>query len=261
MTYAGHINIWFFALLLTVPRILGILLALPFISTKTLPGMVRNGLAVILAAFTTPMTVDVVSTIPMEVSMVLIIVVKELVIGFIFGYMLSIPFWAVSAAGFFLDLQRGSLSAQLFSPFLSDQTSPLGDLFVKFAVVLLFSTGGFLLLIEVIMESYIAWPIHSYFPRFSMDSVGIVIDQFGSIFTLSVLIAAPIVATMYIVEIGVAFVARYVPQLNVFLLVMPIKSGIAMLLLVFYIVYISRYVREGFLHFRDVFALTETLLR
>lgn len=261
MTYAGQLNTWFFALLLTMPRILGIFIALPFISTKTVPGIVRNGLVMLIAAFISPMTVDAVSTVPLELSMFLLIMVKEMAIGFIFGYMLSIPFWVMGAAGFFLDLQRGSMSAQLFSPFLSDQSSSLGDLFVKLAVVLLFSTGGFLLLIEVIMKSYLAWPIESYFPHFNIDSVGIVIEQFGSIFILMALVAAPIVATMYIVEFGVAFVARYVPQLNVFLLVMPIKSGIAMLLLVFYIVYISRYVRESFLHFDDVFTKVETMLQ
>lgn len=261
MSYSGEINTWFFALLLTMPRILGIFLALPFISAKTMPGIVRNALVLIIAAFTTPMTVDTVSTLPLELSFLVLIMVKEVVIGFIFGYMLSIPFWVMASAGFFIDLQRGSMSAQLFSPMLSDQSSPLGDLFVKLAVVLLFSTGGFLLLIKVIMESYLAWPVHSYFPNFNLDTVHIIINQFGSIFILSALVAAPIVATMYLVEFGVAFVARYVPQLNVFLLVMPIKSGIAMLLLVFYIVYLSRYVREGFLHFDDVFTLLETMLQ
>jgi len=261
MTYAGEINTWFFALLLSVPRILGIFLALPFISSKTMPGMVRNAIVLIIAAFTSPMIVDTVSTLSLELSLLLLIIVKEVAIGFIFGYMLGIPYWVMGSAGFFLDLQRGSMSAQLFSPFLSDQSSSLGDFFVKLAVVLLFSTGGFLLLIEVIMESYLAWPVHSYFPHFNIDSVGIIIHQFGSIFVLAALVAAPIVATMYIVEFGVAFVARYVPQLNVFLLVMPIKSGIAMLLLIFYVVYLSRYVREGFFHFDDVFTQVETMLQ
>jgi type III secretion protein T len=261
MTYAGQINTWLLALLLTMPRVLGLFLALPFISGKTIPGMARNALVLIITAFAVPMTVDTVSTLPFELSFIFFIIVKEVAIGFIFGYMLGIPFWVMGSAGFFLDLQRGSMSAQLFSPVLSDQSSLLGDFFVKLAVVLLFSTGGFLLLIDIVMKSYLAWPVHSYFPNFNIDSVGIIINQFGSIFVLSALVAAPIVATMYIVEFGVAFVARYVPQLNVFLLVMPIKSGIAMLLLVFYITYLSRYVREGFLRFDEVFALAEALLQ
>jgi type III secretion protein T len=261
MTYVGQINTWLLALLLTMPRVLGFFLALPFISGKTVPGMARNALVLIITAFAMPMTVDTVSTLPFELSFIFLIIVKEVAIGFIFGYMLSIPFWVMGSAGFFLDLQRGSMSAQLFSPVLSDQSSSLGDLFAKLAVALLFSTGGFLLLIEVLLESYLAWPVHSYFPHFNLDSVGIVIGQFGSIFVLAALVAAPIVATMYIVEFGVAFVARYVPQLNVFLLVMPIKSGIAMLLLVFYIVYISRYVREGFFRFNEVFNMTDTMLQ
>ena len=261
MTYAGEINTWLLALVLALPRVLGFFLGLPFVSGKTIPGMARNALVLIITAFAAPMTIDSASILSFELSFIFLVLVKEVTIGFIFGYMLGIPFWVMGSAGFFLDLQRGSMSSQLFSPALSDQTSSLGDLFVKLTVALLFSTGGFLLLIEVLLKSYLAWPVHSYFPHFNMDSVGIIIDQFGSIFVLAALVAAPVVATMYIVEFGVAFVARYVPQLNVFLLVMPIKSGIAMLLLVFYIVYISRYVREGFFRFDEVFSMLDTMLR
>lgn len=261
MTAIGQEQLWFFALLLTIPRILGAFLAMPFLGSTLLPGLVRNGIVVIVSAFAVPVSIDSVAQIPTDGLQIAFIIIKEVAIGFMFGYLISIPFWAASSAGFFIDLQRGSLSAQMFSNFLSDQTSPLGDLFTKLAVVLLFTSGGFLLLLEILFKSYLTWPIHSFFPELSLDDAGFFLAQFASVFYIAMLIAGPVIATMFIVEMGSAVVSRYVPQLNIFLLLMPIKSGIAMLILVFYITYIARYLQESFLKFGDTFGMLEKVFQ
>ena len=260
MSYFGLESMWFLTLLLTVPRVLGIFLALPFLGSKIIPGLVRNALVIIIAAFNTPISVNSIAALPLDLLQIFIIMIKEMALGFILGYMLSIPLWAVGSAGFLIDLQRGSMSAQMFSTALSDQSSALGEFLAQLAVILLFSTGGFLLMIEVIMMSYISWPIHSFYPDFNIDLVGVLIHQFGQIFIIAALIVAPISAVMFLVELGVAFLARYIPQLNVFMLLMPIKSGLAMLLLVFYIIYIARYLREWFSHPVDVLDMLKGVL-
>ncbi len=261
MSYVGIENMWFLALLLTVPRVLGVILAMPFLGSKIIPGLVRNALVIVIAAFITPISVNAVAALPLDLLQIVIIMIKEMALGFILGYMLSIPFWVMGSAGFLIDLQRGSMSAQMFSTALSDQSSALGEFLAQLAVVMLFSTGGFLLMIEVIMMSYISWPIHSFYPNFDIALVDVLINQFGSIFLIAALIVAPIIAVMFLVELGVAFLARYIPQLNVFMLLMPIKSGLAMLLLVFYILYIARYLREWFSHPVDILEMLNGVLR
>ncbi len=47
--------------------------------------------------------------------------------------------------------------------------------------------------------------------------------------------AAPIIISMFLAEFGLALTSRFAPQLNVFSLSMPIKSGIASFLLILYL--------------------------
>lgn len=261
MSFVGEEQLWFVAMLLTVPRILGAFLAMPFLGVTILPGLARNALVIMVSAFTVPATLGYIDQIPLEMGTIAVLMVKEMALGFIFGYMVSIPFWAVSSAGFIIDLQRGVLSAQMFSNVLADQSSPLGDLFVKLSVVLLFTTGGFLILLEVLISSYQVWPVHSFMPNFSMNAVDVVLKQFALLFYMAAVIAGPIIATMFIVELGSAIVSRYVPQLNIFLLLMPIKSGIAIFLLVFYIQFIAQYMLDIFLKFGDILGLLDGVLK
>jgi type III secretion protein T len=51
---------------------------------------------------------------------------------------------------------------------------------------------------------------------------------------LGLLLSAPMIVAMFLAEMGLALVSRFVPQLQVFFLAMPIKSALAFLVLVLY---------------------------
>ena len=54
------------------------------------------------------------------------------------------------------------------------------------------------------------------------------------ILRMIVVLSAPLIITMFLAEFAMALVSRFAPQLNVFFLAMPIKSAIAVLMLIFY---------------------------
>ncbi len=254
-------EIWLLAWILTVPRILGAFLVLPFLNSTVLPGLARNGIIMVLSVVAIPMTVEQIRDVPMDAFVIVGLAIKEVALGFMMGFMFSIPFWAVSAAGYFIDMQRGTMSAEQFAAVIADQTSPLGNIMTLLSVTLLFASGGFLLLYEVLLLSYQSWPIDSFFPTFHMDSAVIFLRQFDIIMYTAALLAGPIVAVMYLVEIGAAFIGRQVPQLNVFLLTMPIKSGVSMFMLIYYVIFVADYMQEKFLHFGEAFQVLEMILK
>ena len=254
-------QITLFAWLLTIPRILGVFLIMPFLSATLLPGLVRNGIIMILSIVALPMTLEQVKVLPSETLPIILIIIKEIILGFIMGFMFSIPFWAVSAAGYFIDVQRGTMSAEQFVAVIADRTTPLGNLLTLMTVTLLFASGGFLLLYEVLLLSYQTWPINSFFPKLEMDSAVIILRQLDLLMYSAALLAGPIVAIMYLIEIAAALIGRQVPQLNVFLLTMPIKSGIGMLMLVYYVTYIAEFMRNKFLYFGETFQVLERILK
>lgn len=61
---------------------------------------------------------------------------------------------------------------------------------------------------------------------------------------LAILLSAPVMFAMFLAEIGLALVSRFVPQLQVFFLAMPIKSGLAMFILAIYTVLLFDYAYE-----------------
>lgn len=115
-------ELWLFAWTLTIPRILGAIIVMPFLSSSTLPGLVRNGVVMVLSVVAVPMTIEQVKDLPLEVLPLMIIVIKEVILGFMMGFMFSIPFWAVSAAGYFIDMQRGTMSGEQFAAIITDRS-------------------------------------------------------------------------------------------------------------------------------------------
>jgi flagellar biosynthetic protein FliR len=57
------------------------------------------------------------------------------------------------------------------------------------------------------------------------------VKQFGAMFVLSVTLAAPVMLCLLVVEAGLAVVSRNLPQMNVFVVAIPVKifAGLAML--------------------------------
>ena len=66
------------------------------------------------------------------------------------------------------------------------------------------------------------------------ESIPLLLDQLSRFMRLVLLFAAPAVVAMFLAELGLALVSRFAPQLQVFFLAMPIKSALALLVLVLY---------------------------
>lgn len=254
-------KVWMLAWLLSVARILGVFIATPYLGSSALPGMVRNGIVIVLSVVAVPLVSQQISTVEYGTLIIVGLILKELVLGFFMGYVFSIPYWAVASAGYFIDLQRGVFSGELFSASAGGSTSILGELLSRLMLVVLFTTGGFLLMYEVILMSFQSWPVDSFYPNLTMEGAKVILQQMDLLMYTMALLAGPVVAIMFVIEIGAAIVGRDIPELNVFLLVMPIKSGIAILILIIYIVFLARYFKTIALEYSDKFQMLDLILR
>lgn len=197
--------------------------------------MVRNGVLCSLALFIFPMINQ--QSLPAETDGIWLIVIlgKEVLIGLLIGFVAAIPFWAIEAAGFLVDNQRGAAMASMFNPTLGSQSTPTAVLLTQTLITLFFSGGGFVTFIYALFKSYTSWPIVDFFPTVSDAWVSFFYAQFEQLMRLGVLMSAPLVLAMFLAEFGLALISRFAPQLNVFFLAMPIKSAIASVLLIVYL--------------------------
>ena len=248
------------AFLLSMPRLVALFIMIPFLGKTSLPGIVQTGVVMSLVLILQPLVQGALPAEPMTAWRILGLVLKEGLIGLLMGFTFVIVFHAVQAAGFFIDNQRGSTMASSVDPLLGGQTSPVGLLLTQAYIVYFFVTGGFLTMIGVVYSSYQVLPILTFWPSLPPEGALFFMRQLDRLVRIAFLLAAPVFAAMFIAEIGVALVSRFAPQLNVFFLAMPIKSGVAFLVLILYAQTLLRHLGSGMTPFTELFRQLQAVL-
>lgn len=165
------------------------------------------------------------------------LVAKEVFLGMLMGLLAGMLFWTIQCAGFFIDNQRGAGQATETDPLAGEQTSPTGSFFFQSAVYVFFSTGAFLTFLGIVYASYECWPVFSLLPSalFERPALPLFFAEKVSDLALDMmLLAGPVVVACLLTDISLGLINRFASQLNVYVLAMPVKSGLASLLLIFY---------------------------
>ena len=223
--------------LMVMPRLLPLTLILPVFGPQIMTSLARNGLIVVLAAFTAPL-IDYSSMAAVPYAMWLVLCAKEMLIGVLLGVAFSAMLWAIENVGHLIDFQTGSGNFAFFDPVAGDQSGPTA-VFLNLLASTLFVTGGGLhVMLSMFLQSYRLWPVTALLP-----SAQQVLEQFAvratdSVVQASVKLAAPVVIVLVLVELGLSLIARSVPQLNVFLISQPVKGVIALLMMSLFLYFV-----------------------
>jgi len=222
------------ALLLSLPRIYAFMLTSGLLVATSVPRVAR--VAVVLSLAVIPMEINLayVDAFDRQASTYATYLAKEAALGFVLGYLVGWIFWAVQGAGALIDNQRGSSMASSMDPLQGQETSLLGIAFSQVFLTYLYITGGVLPVIGLLYRSFALWPATRGLPILSDRFPALVLGVFDHAARFVVVIAAPIVAVMFLAEFALAMVSRFAPQIQVFVLAMPIKSLLAMFMLIFY---------------------------
>ncbi len=252
---------WISSWLLVMPRIVGLFLVLPFTTRTFLPGLARIALILSMSIIVVPLMVDQSAEIPQNWLDISVILVKEIFLGFVLGFIFSIPFWVMDSVGAVIDRQRGVMSGSIQSEFIEGESTILGKFLSFFTVVLLFSTGGFYILFETFLFSYQAWPISSFFPTVNLEMSFYFLSILDALMYSVMLVAGPVLIVIFLVDLGFGFLNRSVPQINVFILSLPVKGIASILILTFYITKIAEHLKELFTEYPASLHGLENLFR
>jgi type III secretion protein T len=157
----------------------------------------------------------------------------------------AVPFWAAETAGELIDQQRGSTSAVTADPAGEEQSGITATLLVLTLTTIFVLSGGMHWLIDALYRSYVLWPAGELVPRLASGAAMHVLGVLDSILASGLLLAAPLLVAMLVVELSLGFVNRFMPQLNVFLLSMPMKGLVQVIGLPIYAVFLIGYLRDG----------------
>ena len=220
--------------LLCLPRVAGALLLAPFFNVSIIGGMTtRNAIVLIMGLFLYPLVSAEISA-DISISYLLVLAVKELVLGVVLGIIPLAVFWGFQMIGAFIDNQRGATAASSLDPLIGEQSSPLGTLMLHSCIFLFFIAGGFYLYLNIIYQSFSVWSITHFYPTFNIEFFDFLTRKLLYSLQLCLLLASPIIIILFLTEFSMGLIGRFAPQLDVFFLSMPIKSVVAILILLLY---------------------------
>ena len=217
------------ALGLSVPRIAASFLILPLMTQETVPAMVRNTLFITLAFVVLPLTLFSLEQRDFSALGATwpFIVVKEIFIGATLGFLFGSILWALSVAGGIIDTQAGTNMASDLDPVQGHQSSPNSRWLAQFASWLLMVSGGLLVFIDLVLGSYQLWPVLDPLPDLNLDDAVLFIGEFEYIMTTALLLSAPAILLLALVDLCFGLVNRFAQELNVLALTMPVKAWVA----------------------------------
>ncbi|GHH99968.1 flagellar biosynthetic protein FliR [Neobacillus kokaensis] len=162
----------------------------------------------------------------------LLLVLKEMLVGLSLGFFTAMLLYAVQLAGSLIDLQSGFAMAMMFNPQTGIQEPQTGRFFYVLALLFFLSIDGHQLLIRGILASYEWIPIQSMLPAaVSENLVTLSLMIMKNLFWIAILIASPFVGTLFLVDIALGILAKTVPQMNLFVIGIPIKMAVHFIVL------------------------------
>ena len=235
-----HPAAWLAALFLALPRLTGFFLLLPFFSNQFLPPVAKFGIFVALAFPIVPFAHNSLAELsttlaaPITAPYFAALLLKEAAVGIVAGFATALIFRVPGMIGDFIDNQRGTSIAQVFNPAQGDQSSNLGAFLGQAFLVWFLIAGGLNALLALLYESYRVLPPATWIPAFNQDTIEALVGIFIAALHLMLVLAAPAIFVMLMVDLGLGLANRFAPQLNVFFLAMPIKSVAALFALGLY---------------------------
>ena len=221
------------SLAIAMARLYPCFILVPAFCFQHVRGMPRHAIVFSLALIPAPGIYHTLSGLDYSLLALGGLLLKEVVLGFLLGMLLSMPFWLFESVGALLDNQRGALIAGQLNPLLGPDATPIGHMFKQLSIFLLIVIFGLGSLTQVIWDSYQIWPPTLWLPTLAEGGFDVFVDLLADTFSHLLLYAAPFIALLLMIEFAVSLLSLYSPQLQVFVLSMPAKSlaGLGFLLL------------------------------
>jgi len=208
---------------LSTTRVAVAFLLVPLFTADLIPPLIRNAMFLSIALFSLALQ-------PSSAPFVLsgwqwaTMFAKEAFIGGAIGLLFSGVMWAFESAGQVIDNKVGSTQAQVQDPLSGHQTSLNGAFFARLASWVFMASGGFMVMIGTLFESYALWPVRAPWPGLATSGVRLFESEFGRIMLLTLVVAAPGLVLLYLVEGVLGLINRFAQQLNVFSLSQSLKT-------------------------------------
>lgn len=203
-------------------RAAGMFVMAPILGDKAIPPMIKAGFAIILAIVLIPVASKV-AALPVVDSNwhLLLFAIKEFLVGAVIGLFFTLLFVGVRMAGDIVGYQIGLMMANIMDPNTNTQHSLVSEFYYLVAVLIFLAIDGHHAIVAALADSFRLIPIGA------LASDGVLGEQLirftAHTFIIGLKVGAPVIVTLFMTSVTLGVVARTVPQMNIFLVGIPLK--------------------------------------
>jgi flagellar biosynthetic protein FliR len=218
-----------FAFIIIFVRFGTAMMIMPGIGDSFVPGNIRLYIALGFSLALTPVLQTMVPSPVPAFGALLVLIIIEFITGLFIGSIARILMMALDTAGMLISMASGISNAQVFNPSLAVQGSVFGAFFSVMGVTLLFVTNLHHLLLYGLVESYEMFPIGGVPDTGSMAEL--MARAVSASFMTAFQIATPFIVISLLLYIGMGVLSRLMPQVQVFILAIPVQILLALVTL------------------------------
>lgn len=224
------VAIQFETFFLIFARIIAFFVAAPVFSMRGISVIIKISLALLL-------TLIVIYAAPLGVidtgSSIIkfaVLVIAEALLGLSIGFLANLVFMAIQMGGQMIDFQMGLSIGSVYDPSTQTQSTLYGSLYNWMAMLLLFAVNGHHFIIYSLVKSFEVLPIGVV--EILKFSVSDVVIMFTRTLGVAFQICIPVVIILLLTDIIMGVISRTVPQLQIFILAIPVKIMLGTLFLI-----------------------------
>lgn len=215
--------------MLVLSRVAGIFAALPVFGGRRMPLTMKAVTVLMITLVCFPTLSVEPPQVPSDAFTLALLLFSEVMIGLTLAFITQIVFAAVEFSGQIIGMQMGLTISSIIDPSQGTQTQIMSVVQTLFATLMFLSLNIHHLFIRTIMDSFRVIPLGGW--RLSGELVNFLVMRTADIFIIGIRLAAPVMVALLLTTVALGIMARAFPQMNIFMLSMPLNIGLGLVIL------------------------------
>jgi flagellar biosynthesis protein FliR len=246
-----------------VARVTGVFLTTPILGNANVPKTVRAFLVFMVAALFAMTMYDMyrgensiytLASIPEEGGWSLFLLafdmLKEVAIGALIGFSFVLFLEGLAFAGQLTSFMMGFAMSRIIDPVSGASQTVLGQLFIMLGTLFILSLDLHHIFFNILGESFYLAPLGNYHLPYEMLSD--VIQGSGRLWTYALQFSAIPYVILFLVTVGLGFMAKIMPEMNIFMVGFPLKIFIGYYCVIVAVGFFPQTIKHAFVEFGNL---------
>jgi len=199
--------------LLVFVRVSAMVAIFPLFSMQNFPVAMRLALATLISFLVSPLLPPLAAP-PSSFTGMIGLLALEAGFGVLLGFVSRLFFYVLEFAGSLIAMEMGLNMAANFNPFSNTRSEAPGIILFNLGALLFFTLNLHHYLLVALQRSFAVLPPGG--GHLSAALYTDIVGRTGQIFLVGLLIAAPIIAVSFLINVVFSVIGRAVPQMNIF---------------------------------------------